>query len=266
MVQHIGLEDLSILLVEPSHTQRRIIIQHLEEVGLHKIDGVSTGGEALEHIASYPPDLVVSAMYFDDMTGTELIHALRETPNGADLPFMLVSSENHPVNLEPIRQAGVLAILPKPFEVEDLRRGLLATVDYLAPEHLELDDLDPEDLRVLVVDDSRFSLRQIVRIVEQMGVERITQAENGREAAEHIAEGHYDLVITDYNMPEMDGQALVNYIRQLSDQPDLPVLMVTSEHDDARLSTVRQAGVSALCDKPFDVTTLRKITRDLLSR
>lgn len=265
MNDSIGLEDLSILLVEPSHTQRRIIVQHFQEVGLHKIDGVANGQEALDLIASYPPDLVVSAMYFDDMTGTDLILALRATENGRDLPFMLVSSESHPVNLEPIRQAGVLAILPKPFEVDDLRRALLATVDFLSPEHLELKDLDPEDLKVLVVDDSRFSLRQIVNIVQQMGVEQITQAENGREAAEHIAENHYDLVITDYNMPEMDGQALVNYIRQLSDQPDLPVLMVTSERDDARLSTVRQAGVSALCDKPFDVTTLRRITRDLLN-
>jgi len=122
MDQRIGLEDLSILPVEPSHTQQRIVIQPLREVGLHKIDGVNSGGEALETLAGYAPDLVVSALYFGDMSGTDLIHALRETEHGRDLPFMLISSEHHPVNLEPIRQAGVLAILPKPFDVGSLRR------------------------------------------------------------------------------------------------------------------------------------------------
>jgi two-component system chemotaxis response regulator CheY len=261
----LSLQDLSILLVEPSLPQCRIIVEHLKSVGLDKIDVAGGGREALENMQAHIPDLVISAMYFDDMTGAELIQRIRADERLTDVPFMLVSSERDPRNLEPIRQHGVLAILPKPFKVEDLRKALYASLDYIDAERLELDDVDVEDLKVLVVDDSRFAQRHIVRVLRQLGVERISQAHNGREAAELIRDQRFDLVVTDYNMPEMDGEQLVNYIRRISDQPDLPILMVTSERDQARLASVQQAGVSALLDKPFDLGTVRELARRLLT-
>jgi len=164
-----------------------------------------------------------------------------------------------------VRQAGVLAILPKPFELDDLKRALYASLDYIEPDEIDLARIEVEDLRVLVVDDSQMSLNHICHILEQMGVEKIVRANNGREAAEHVLESAFDLVVTDYNMPEMDGRELVHYIRQLSGQPDIPILMVTSEKDSARLASVKQAGVSALCDKPFDPRTLRTLIQRLLA-
>jgi two-component system chemotaxis response regulator CheY len=179
---------------------------------------------------------------------------------------MLISSERNTQNLEPIRQAGVLAILRKPFGLEDLRKALYASLDFIAPDRLELDDLEPEDLHILVVDDSRMALRHIVHTLQQMGIERITQARNGREAAELIRDQHFDLVFTDYNMPEMDGEQLAHYIRQVSDQPDIPIVMVTSERDESRLASVQQAGVSALLDKPFQIDVVRELIHRILSK
>jgi len=261
----LSLQDLSILLVEPSSVQSRIIVNHLKDVGLDKIEVAHSGREALQALERGVPDLVLSAMYFDDMTGSDLIYTLREDPRYIDLPFMLVSSEHNARNLLPIRQAGVLAILPKPFQIDDLRKALYASLDFLDSERLHLAHIDVEDLRVLVVDDSRFSLRHIVHVLQHLGVERIDQAANGREAAELIRDNSYDLVITDYNMPEMDGEQLTYYIRQLSDQPDLPILMVTGEHDEKRLATMQQAGVSALLDKPFDIGSARELLQRLLA-
>lgn len=265
-MQHsIALQDLHIVLVEPSLPQSRIILRHLRSMGLDKIDHVSTGEAALAQMGVHPPDLVVSAMYFEDMTGVELITAMRTRQALADTPFMLISSESHPHNLEPVRQAGVLAILPKPFDAEDLRVALRTTLDYIEPDRLELEQVDVEDLRVLVVDDSSFSLRHIRHLLGQMGMEQISEAHNGIEAAEMIRDQVFDLVITDYNMPEMDGQELINYVRHASDQPELPILMVTSERNQARLAAVRQAGVSAICDKPFNTVSLRELITRMLS-
>lgn len=264
-MSQLSLQDLAILLVEPSPAQSRIIVERLQRVGLDKIEVASDGAEALASLRARRPDLVLSAMYFEDMTGAELIQRIRADETLADLAFMLVSSERDPRNLEPIRQSGVTAILPKPFEVEDLRRALLASLEHLDGVRLSLGDIDPEDLRVLVVDDSRFSLRHIESALRRMGVERIALASNGREAAERIRDEIFDLIVTDYNMPEMDGEQLVNYIRQVSDQPEVPVLMVTSEQDQSRLAAVEQAGVSALLDKPFEVETVRELCRRLLT-
>lgn len=253
------------ILVEGSVPQSRIIVDRLHQVGAHQIEVAANGRLALELMRAHKPDLVLSAMYFDDMTGTELIEAMRSDNELADVPFMLISSEQRPRNLEPIRQAGVLAILPKPFEIDELRTALYASLDYIEPEQLVLADLEPEDLQVLVVDDSRFALNHIVQLLRGMGFERIHSAANGREAAEAIRDHRFDLVITDFHMPEMDGEQLINYIRHLSEQPDVPILMITAEQDEARLASAHQAGVSALLDKPFTAATVREMLRRLLS-
>lgn len=265
MNAQISVEDLTITLVEPSTTQRKIIVQRLQEAGIRKVDPFETGHEALEAMERNVPDLVISSMYFGDMDGSFLIREIRENPKLADIPFMLITSERHPHNLESIRQAGVLAILPKPFQSDDLRRALYATVDFVEPTPLELDHIDIEDLAVLIVDDSALSRRYLRQVLSNAGVEQITEATNGLEAVEALGARSFDLVVTDYNMPEMDGQALVEFIRNDSDQPHLPVLMVTGEQDSARLASVRQAGISALCDKPFDLTNLRHVVTRILT-
>lgn len=258
MEHGIGIEDLTILLVEPSGAQRRIILNHLQSMGISKVDGAASGQDALARMQRHPPDLVASAMYFEDMTGSDLVVRMRETEELADIPFMLVSSEQHPHNLEPVRQAGVIAMLPKPFHVDALRTALENTIGLIEPQRLELSFSDVEDLEILLVDDSPMSRRFLRSTFAQMGVERITEAATGTEAVQHLSEQTFDAVVTDYNMPEMDGRALVEYIRQESSHANVPVLMVTCEQDAARLANVRQAGVSALCDKPFNMDTVRE--------
>lgn len=75
-----------------------------------------------------------------------------------------------------------------------------------------------------------------------------------------------DLVITDYNMPEMDGRELIEYIRTQSWQAEVPILMVTSEQNMGRLAAVERAGVSAICDKPFEAGSVRRLISDALTR
>ncbi|HHH45532.1 MAG TPA: response regulator [Thiotrichales bacterium] len=261
----IGFEDLSICLVEPSNVQGNIVRQRLEEEGVHNVQLFPDGLTALEGIRNYPPDLVISAMYLPDMTGTDLVIRMREDEDRAvrDVPFMLISSETRLAMLEPVRQAGAVAILPKPFAPEDLHRALLATVDLIHPSTESL-DVVIEDLRVLVVDDSGMARRHIRRVIENLGIEHIDEAENGRQAVEMIESTFYDLVFSDYNMPEMDGEMLTRYIRERSSQKSIPVILVTSERDSGRLSAVQQAGVSAICDKPFEPSVVRELIQRAL--
>ncbi len=105
----------------------------------------------------------------------------------------------------------------------------------------------------------------IRKVLNLMGIEKIEQAKDGVEAVEHLTEKMYDLVVTDYNMPEMDGRALIRFIRTESTQPDIPILMVTSETNETRLSSIQQSGVSAICDKPFESTTVREMIQLIMS-
>ena len=264
-MESLAVSDLFVMLVEPSQTQGRIITKSLEEAGvqnpLHKKDGRS----ALEAMSEEKPDLVISAMHLPDMTGTELVQSMRERPDLVDIPFMLISSETSEQYLEPIRQAGVIAILPKPFDPKDLRRALFSTLDYIVPSEGFLADVDLAEVKTLVVDDSLTARRHISRVLNNIGIENITEAHNGQDAIGKLQTDIFDLLVTDYNMPEVDGQELVRYVRENSSQRSIPIMMVTSETDDSRLTAVRQSGVSAICDKPFETTTVKDLLRQMLA-
>jgi two-component system chemotaxis response regulator CheY len=85
------------------------------------------------------------------------------------------------------------------------------------------------------------------------------------EAMELIADTFFDLIVTDYNMPRMNGKELVEHIRSGSSQASVPILMVTSEQNENRLAAVQQAGISAICDKPFEPDSVRRLVEQTLS-
>lgn len=264
MEHTISLSDLMVVLVEPSVTQHKIIKGFFAELGVNDVTCLESGRAALESVHRVKPDLLISAMYLPDMTGKDLVEAIRNDADLSELGFILVSSETHFRYLNPVRQAGAIAILPKPFELSDLKRVMNATLDYIDPVQLEDLDIDMNSIKVLLVDDSVMSRNYIRRVLVNMGIEDIVQADDGESAVLQLNDHQFDLVVTDYNMPGMDGLDLVEYIRSQSEQSSVPILMITSEQDGHRLSVVQQAGVSALCDKPFDVGNIRKLVVKLL--
>ncbi|TCJ15015.1 response regulator [Parasulfuritortus cantonensis] len=260
-----SVHELSLLLVEPSAIQARIIAGHLNGFGVAGVATVQSGREALAAMAAEPPDLVLSSMYLPDMTGTDLILAMRADPRLADLPFILISSEERPQLLDPVRQSGACAILPKPFGLDKLAAALRATLDWLNPDDsLEAGGLALDELRILVVDDSPMARRYIRHVLENLGARHFIEAGGGAEAAALLAEHAVDLVVTDYNMPEMDGKALIEYVRA-GWQKSVPILMVTSETDQGRLAAVHNLGVVGVCDKPFEPATVKALLRQLLA-
>ncbi len=261
----ISVDELAILIVEPSQFQQKIICSELEQLGCQQIDTASTVEEAMNFINSYTPDLVISSMYLPDGDGIQLVSQMRTNEKLDGIPYMLISSEDRVDILDPIRQAGSVAILPKPFKINDLSRALQATLEFVDPSELELDDYEARELRILVVDDSAFSLKHICRALENIGIGHVAQAHNGQEAIAELEQHTFDLIFTDFNMPEMDGQQLTQYIRAESSQPYVPILLVTSEQNETRLTGVRQAGVNAICNKPFDTVEIKAVIKSLLS-
>ena len=259
------ISDLTILVVEPSTVQAKIIRIHFRDAQVNSIQIAHTGTQAKEMMQTTIPDLVVSAMYLPDMTGTDLVQSMRNDDTLAQVPFMLISSETSFEQLDPVRQAGVVAILPKPFAFNDLKRALYNTLDFINPSASEMDNLDFNEFHVLVVDDSAMARKHIRRVLEKMGIASFSEAVNGKEAIPIIENNFFDLIVTDYNMPEMDGEELTRYVREKSSQSSIPILMVTSENDDNRLAAVQQSGVSGICDKPFEPDTVKTYLQNIMA-
>ncbi len=259
------VRDLSILLIEPSTTQSKFITTQLQDAGVDNIECVDSISQAKQSLTGFIPDLIISAMYFQDGSGAEFAEYVKNNTLTENIAFMLISSEQRFSVLDQVKQAGAVAILPKPFKFVDLQRALSATLSYIEPDEVELELYDVTSLKVLVVDDSLTARKHICRVLNNMGVSQITAVVNGVEALNCLAQNTFDLIVTDYNMPEMDGKELVEKIRLNPELSYLPIMMVTSEEGSAQLSAVKQAGVSALCDKPFDINTVRILVQQLLN-
>ncbi|CCQ12372.1 Chemotaxis regulator-transmits chemoreceptor signals to flagelllar motor components CheY [Pseudoalteromonas luteoviolacea B = ATCC 29581] len=265
-MDHISPEDLCILLIEPSTTQRKAIVKELNGEGISNIDFADSIVSTLEALQQRAPDLIISSLHMPDGSAIELLTKLKNDENYHHIPFMLVSSENRKEELEIFKQSGVVAILPKPFCKAHLGKAINATLDILAPQELELDLYDVQDIRILLVDDSRLARNHIRRVLTNLGAQHITEAEDGAQALAILDEQMFDLIVTDYNMPQVNGQELTEKIRASDKHSHIPVMMVTSEANDAHLSTISQSGVNALCDKPFEPETVKKLLFQLLEQ
>lgn len=260
-----SFSDLAVYLVEPSTVQGRVITTLLAEVGVTRVERFDMAEAMFAKLAGAPASLIISALYLPDMTGIALVQRLRASSATEHTPFILISSETRPQVLDPVRQSGVCGILPKPFSAAQLGTALRATLDYLDSDaSIDADIADLETLQVLIVDDSPSARKFIRRVLENLGIGHFTEANNGVEAAAILNEKMVDLVVTDYNMPEMDGKGLIDYIRTKSWQASVPVLMVTSEQDAGRLAAVEEAGVSGICDKPFEPKTVKALLSKIL--
>jgi two-component system chemotaxis response regulator CheY len=112
-------------------------------------------------------------------------------------------------------------------------------------------------LRVLVVDDQT-SVRQMTRLtLEQIGVKVIHEAVNGTDAVEKATLQPLDLIISDYNMPEMDGIGLLRAIRGHPSARRVPFILVTGRGDRELVVKAAQAGANNYVVKPFTADILR---------
>lgn len=264
-MRQLSLAELNIVLVEPSETQRKIITNKLIDEQILHVAVAGTVKEAVTLIDVSAPDLIVSAMYFEDGTGLDILKQIKNSSTQAGVPFMLVSSENRPEKLEEFKQSGVAAILPKPFTTENLSRALSSSLAIINADELELELFDVHNVRVLLVDDSKLARNHINRVLKSMGLQNILEAENGAQALTLLKDHTFDIVFTDYNMPEMDGRELSEFIRFNPETAHLPIIMVTSESTSSlHMANIHQTGINALCNKPFEVNEVRKMLINLL--
>jgi two-component system chemotaxis response regulator CheY len=124
----------------------------------------------------------------------------------------------------------------------------------------------PRVLRVLVVDDSTVMRRMVVKSLEMGGlpVDEVFEADSGLQALRILDEHWVDLVLCDINMPNMNGVELVERMANDVLTAKIPVVMVTTERSEVRISQLKKLGVTAYLNKPFRPEALAQTVRDLL--
>ena len=117
---------------------------------------------------------------------------------------------------------------------------------------------DRTALKFLVVDDFS-TMRRIVRnLLKELGFTNVDEAEDGVVALQKLKGGGFDFVVSDWNMPNMDGLTLLQTMRADAELKSLPFLMITAEAKKENIIAAAQAGASGYIVKPFTAATLQE--------
>jgi len=119
-----------------------------------------------------------------------------------------------------------------------------------------------KNMKILVVDDFPTMRRIIRNLLKELGFSNVEEAEDGAAGLEKVKDGSFQFVVSDWNMPNMDGLSMLQAIRAEATLAKLPVLMVTAEAKKENIIAAAQAGANGYVVKPFTAATLdEKITK-----
>jgi serine/threonine protein kinase len=281
-------KPISVIVVEPSRTQAKIIRRCLEATDTATVEMFATGAEALANLRTRRADVVVSAMHLKDVTGVRLaqdVRAILGPPAESKAPgFVLITSASEGPEAAGLSSAGLAISLHKPFTPEQLIQALSLAIGFPLPVR-PLDEsfagsfvgastmgkppssvvgkASFENKKVLLVDDSSAALIYERKILEEIGFKSFVEALDGARAVAAAAVQPFDLIITDYNMPIMDGAALVGYLRENPATAKIPIVMVTTETSAEKLDPIRRLDVAGIIEKSFAIDVVRNVVEKL---
>lgn len=120
-------------------------------------------------------------------------------------------------------------------------------------------------IRALVVDDSQAMRRSIMYALQRLGGVVCVEAQDGAEGLKKLTtQGNFDVVLTDINMPLMDGLKLISHIRQATEHRNIPIIVITTESAQADRERAMALGASAYLVKPVQAKTVQDTVRELL--
>ncbi|MFG0291898.1 MAG: CHASE domain-containing protein, partial [Phycisphaerales bacterium JB050] len=220
------LHNEPVLVVDDNATNRHILQEMLESWGM-QVETVEGGPEAIEwlndivlHQRRLP--LLLSDVHMPDMDGFMLVERLRRSAATRDAVVILLTSGGRPGDAQRRRNLDIAAHIMKPVKQSELLDAIMLAVGKprtaaAAPEsdEQELEKLPPLD--ILLAEDGKANQRLAVALLERWG-HTVTVAANGRLAVEAWQDGHFDLILMDVQMPELDGLAATRMIRQREEE------------------------------------------------
>jgi len=123
-----------------------------------------------------------------------------------------------------------------------------------------------KQMKILIVDDFSTMRRIIKNLLRDLGYNNTEEAADGKKALPMLKEGGFDFLVTDWNMPVMDGFALLKAVRADEGLRDLPVLMVTAEAKREQIVAAAQEGVNGYVVKPFTAAALQDKIETIFDR
>ena len=123
-----------------------------------------------------------------------------------------------------------------------------------------------KDMKILIVDDFSTMCRIVKNLLRDLGFSNTQEADDGQTAWPLLQKGNFDFLVTDWNMPGMDGLTLLKKVRADEKLSTMPVLLVTAEAKREQIVVAAQAGVNGYVVKPFTAITLKEKIEKIFER
>lgn len=119
---------------------------------------------------------------------------------------------------------------------------------------------------ILIADDSSTMRAMLVAIVETVGDYRTVEASSGFEALRLLPRDHIDLILTDINMPDINGLEFISYLRNNPNYKDIPVFIISTEGSAKDIEKGKQLGADEYLVKPFSPAILKELIKQYLNK
>lgn len=123
-----------------------------------------------------------------------------------------------------------------------------------------------QDIKILIADDVPVMRRLILHLLEQLELENVDMVANGVQALDMLREYKYDVVLSDWKMPVMDGLELLRAMKSDPALKDIPVILITAEDSEERILNAIEEGVNNYIVKPLSVKTLENKLIEVLKK
>jgi len=243
-----------ILVVDDSSMMRKALKTILEPLKAD-IAEAPDGQVGLDLVSENRFDLIVTDVNMPNMNGVDFCRRLKSDPSTRAVPVVMVSSFDSDADIDKGFQVGAAAYISK----KEAQSYLLDIINKI----LSKSTLH-QGQTIMVVDDSRTILKIVEEGLEQAGFQVIT-AENGKNALGLLEVKRPDLILSDIDMPEMNGFAFCTAVHSNPDLASIPFVVMSSNSDRAHMKRMLQYGAEAYITKPFNIDQLVILVEKLLS-
>lgn len=254
------VQDISALVVDDNDTNRQILVELLNGWGMrpHSVNGGTAALQAFEdrHSANDPFELLITDVNMPDMDGFQLVQSVRDNPGLANMRVIVLSSADRPGDFERCQELKIDRHMTKPVKQSDLLSiiesiaGVESVDDYTVVGNLPGIAVNP--LSILLAEDSRTNQVLAFALLEKHG-HTVEVANNGLEAVAMSESGAFDVILMDVQMPELDGLAATQRIRQRESGVGghVPIIAMTAHAMQGDRERCLKSGMDDYVSKPI---------------
>lgn len=248
------LKELRILIVDDSAVVRSVLSKELLRSGV-EVTQAENGQQALDIALCKEFDLIITDVEMPEMDGIELCRKLKSNPRTLQIPIVILSSLDREEDIKKGYKAGASTYISK----AQAKDSLIETIETV----LQKTTFQKGRL-ILVVDDSSTVRTLVEKGLKEVGFE-VVKAENGKVALNVLSNVHPDLILSDIDMPEMNGEEFCQSVHADPSLATIPFVVMSANNDRPIMRRMLQLGADAYLVKPFNVDQLVITVEKLLS-